>query len=101
MNSHNKIDYIEIPSKNLDSTKAFFGEVFGWKFVDFGPNYCSFIDEGLDGGFFKSNLTVSPDSGSALIVFYSDNLQATQSRIEKSPRSSAISSTNDSGSLTI
>lgn len=84
MNAHNKINYLEIPAKNIESAKKFFGEVFGWSFVDYGPDYCSFSNQGIDGGFFKSELTVSTKNGSALIVFYSNNLEVTQSKIEAS-----------------
>lgn len=82
MKSHEKISYVEFPSKNLSTTKAFFSQVFGWSFVDYGPDYMSFYNEGINGGFFKSDLTVSSDKGSALIVFYSNHLENTQSKIE-------------------
>ncbi|MCJ8277291.1 MAG: LysR family transcriptional regulator, partial [Bdellovibrionales bacterium] len=41
MTKNNKINYIEIPAKNIEATKAFFSEVFDWSFVDYGPDYCS------------------------------------------------------------
>jgi predicted enzyme related to lactoylglutathione lyase len=28
------IDYVEIPARDIERTKTFFGEVFGWSFVD-------------------------------------------------------------------
>ncbi len=84
MRLSNQINYIEIPAKNIESTKVFFGEVFNWAFVDYGPEYCCFSNQGVDGGFFKSDLTVSPDNGSALIVFYSSDLEGVQIKIEES-----------------
>jgi|VirMetMinimDraft_7_1064189.scaffolds.fasta_scaffold37636_2 predicted enzyme related to lactoylglutathione lyase len=83
MTKNNKINYIEIPAKNIAATKAFFTEVFGWSFVDYGPDYSSFTAQGVDGGFFKSELVVSTKNGSPLIVLYSDSLEATQDKIEK------------------
>jgi hypothetical protein len=83
MTKNNKINYIEIPAQNIEATKAFFSEVFGWSFVDYGPDYCSFAAQGVDGGFFKSDLVVSTKSGSPLIVLYSNVLEATQDKIEK------------------
>jgi len=83
MTNHNKINYIEIPSRDISVTKKFFFEVFGWAFNDYGPDYCSFSNEGIDGGFFKAELTVSTDSGSVLIVLYSCELEVTQSKVEK------------------
>ncbi len=80
---HEKINYVEFPAKDIEKTKKFFIETFGWSFVDFGPEYVSFTDAGLDGGFFKSELNSSSDKGSALIVLYSENIKTTQSKIEK------------------
>lgn len=51
--------------------------------------YTAFSNAGLDGGFFKSELCSSTDNGAALIVFYSNNLEETQSKIE-SARGSII-----------
>ncbi len=82
MSEHEKINYVEFPAKDIEATKAFFAKVFGWSFVDYGPEYTAFSNEGIDGGFFKSVLTVSTESGSALIVFYSRDLEQTQAKIE-------------------
>ena len=84
MNEHEKINYIEFPAKDIDSTKAFFSAAFNWSFVDYGPEYTAFSNAGLDGGFFKSNLVVSTTNGSALIIFYSKALEKTLSKIENS-----------------
>ncbi len=82
MYEHEKINYVEFPSKDIESTKAFFTTVFGWSFVGYGPEYSAFSNEGIDGGFFKSDLSVSTQTGSALIVFYSKELENTQLKIE-------------------
>ncbi len=82
MNKHEKINYIEFPSKDIVATKAFFTEVFGWSFVDYGPEYTAFSDAGIDGGFFKSELSSSTNNGSSLIVLYSNSLEETQLKIE-------------------
>jgi len=71
------------PAKSIEATKAFFAGAFSWTFVDYGPEYLAFSNEGIDGGFFKSDLTVSTKNGGALIVFYSKELEHTQSEIEK------------------
>ncbi len=82
MNEHEKINYVEFPAKDIEATKAFFNSAFGWTFVDYGPEYTAFSNEGLDGGFYKSDLSVSTEAGSALIVFYSKDIERTQSKIE-------------------
>ena len=50
------INYVEFPANDLASTKDFFQKAFGWKFIDYGPEYSAFSESGLEGGFFQSNL---------------------------------------------
>ena len=83
MSSHEKINYLEFPAKNLEKTKRFFRDVFGWDFEDYGAEYTAFSNAGLEGGFFKSDLCASSKNGSALVVFYSEKLEKTQEKIEK------------------
>lgn len=83
MNEVEKINYVEYPAKDLVATKAFLIEVFGWEFTDYGPDYTAFCSEGLDGGFYKAELSASTEKGSALIVLYSPNLEQSQTKIEK------------------
>ena len=82
MDKHESINYIELPSKNIQKTKNFFTKVFNWSFKDYGDSYTSFSDETIEGGFYKSDLSVSTKNGSALIVFYSKNLKETQDKIK-------------------
>lgn len=81
MPDHEKINYVEYPSRNLEATKSFFQAAFGWTFEDYGPAYTAFSGQGLDGGFFKSEMVASTENGSALIVFYSDRLEETLSKV--------------------
>ena len=83
MNQHEKMNYVEFPAKDLAGTKAFFESVFGWSFTDYGPEYNAFENQGLDGGFFQSELASSTEKGAALIVFYSNQLEATLAKVEK------------------
>jgi len=82
MNQHEKINYVELPAKNIEATKCFFEKALAWKFVDYGPEYTAFSNHGLDGGFSKSEKSSSTDNGGSLIVFYSNSLDTTQSKIE-------------------
>ena len=83
MNQHEKMNYVEFPAKDLAATKAFFESAFGWSFTDYGPEYTAFENQGLDGGFFQADLASSTEKGTALIVFYSDQLEATLAKVEK------------------
>lgn len=81
MPAHEKINYVEYPARDLIATKQFFREAFGWTFEDYGPDYAAFSGQGLDGGFFRSDLAATTSQGSALIVFYSDNLEGTLAKV--------------------
>ncbi len=82
MNVHEKINYLELPARDIVATKAFFIKVFAWSFVDYGPEYTAFSNAGIDGGFFKSDLRATTVKGSVLIVFYSEDLEQTRTKIE-------------------
>ena len=70
------------PSKDIQATKRFFNQAFGWSFQDFGPEYAAFSNQGIDGGFCKSELSSSTKNGAALVVLYSQNLEQTQEKIK-------------------
>ncbi|PCK07527.1 MAG: glyoxalase [Alteromonadaceae bacterium] len=82
MNEHEKINYVEFPARDIQKAKDFFSEAFGWEFEDYGSEYSAFSNQGLDGGFFKSDQSVSTENGSALIVLFSSDIESTQSKVE-------------------
>jgi hypothetical protein len=53
-----RMDYIEFPATDIAKTKAFYEQVFGWNFTDYGPDYTSFVDGRLAGGFNKERPAV-------------------------------------------
>lgn len=79
--NHEKINYVEFPSNNISATKVFFETVFGWTFEDYGPDYTAFSGAGLDGGFYQSDKVSTAESGAALVVFYSLDLEQTLQKI--------------------
>lgn len=84
MTETGKINYVEIPAKDLEATKRFFGEAFGWTFVDYGPEYVAIENAGLDGGFFKSDNVATTATGSVLVVLFSTDLEVTLEKVESS-----------------
>ncbi|MFH7524993.1 VOC family protein [Aeromonas sp. A5] len=81
MKAHEKLNYVEFAARDLAATKAFFQAAFGWQFADYGPDYCAFAGEGLDGGFYRADLCSQSTQGSALLVFYSADIVATQTKV--------------------
>jgi predicted enzyme related to lactoylglutathione lyase len=74
-----RIDYVEIVVRDVGRAKQFYGDVFGWPFTDYGPEYAAFNDGRLDGGF----RTGEPKPGGPLVITYAVDLEATQQRIER------------------
>jgi len=74
-----RIDYIELPTVDIIEAKSFYGDVFGWKFVDYGPDYTSFNDGRLGGGFRKEPKV---QRGGPLIIIYSINLELIKYKVK-------------------
>ncbi|MDQ2110212.1 VOC family protein, partial [Vibrio sp. 2017_1457_15] len=47
------------------------------------PEYAAFSNEGLDGGFFKSERSSRTENGGALLVFYSSDIESTLGKVVK------------------
>lgn len=74
-----RIDNIEFNVADIARSKAFYGQVFGWSFTDYGPAYTEFNDGRLCGGF-TTGEPVRP--GGPLVILYADDLAGTQQRLE-------------------
>lgn len=75
-----RIDYVEFPATDIAATKRFYTDAFGWKFTDYGPDYTSFEDGRLTGGFSKAK---TAGAQGALIVIYADDLTAAEARVRQ------------------
>lgn len=74
-----KIDYIEFAAHDIEATKRFYNHVFGWSFEDYGPDYTSFSDGRIAGGFHKGEVTRGTGP---LVVIYVDDLSKTEQKIK-------------------
>ena len=75
-----RIDYVEFLATDLDETKKFYTGVFGWQFTDYGPDYTSFHDGRLGGGFATAPKVTA---GGPLVVLYATNLGDIETRIKE------------------
>ncbi len=75
-----RIDYVEFPAANIADTKKFYSDVFGWGFTDYGPNYTSFSDGRLRGGF---TTEAEVTAGGVLIVLYARELEAIKDKVAR------------------
>jgi hypothetical protein len=78
MSRNKTIDYVEFHATDLVATKRFYSGVFGWEFEDYGPDYTSFKDGKMAGGFARGSVSPGTDP---LIVIYVDDLRSTQKQI--------------------
>ena len=78
--SNFSMDYIEFPATDLEETKRFYHQAFGWDFQDWGPNYVSFHDGRIGGGF-TSEAHVATEGG-VLVVLYASNLEDTYRNVK-------------------
>jgi predicted enzyme related to lactoylglutathione lyase len=76
-----RIDYIEFQTTDMASTKRFYSDAFGWEFTDYGPDYASFADGRLTGGF---TVAAEVTAGGPLVVLYSTNLEELEARVRDS-----------------
>ncbi|MEE9271315.1 MAG: VOC family protein [Candidatus Krumholzibacteria bacterium] len=75
-----RIDYIEFPSTDPAQAKKFYSGVFGWVFTDYGPDYTSFSDGRLAGGFRTAKATTQ---GGPLTVIYAKDLKEMAAKISE------------------
>lgn len=67
-----RVDYVEFGAPDLSAVKEFYRAVFGWQFTDYGPDYTSFADGRLSGGFRRVE-PVTP--GGPLVVMFATDLE--------------------------
>lgn len=65
------INYVELKAHDLEKTKQFYSNCFGWVFTDYGDTYIAFSESGLEGGFEKTDNQII---NGALVVLYHENL---------------------------
>ena len=78
--TNNHIDYVEFAATDLAAAKTFYGQVFGWTFQDWGDDYTSFSNAGLDGGIRGPNV---PAEANPLVIIYASDLAATEAAVIK------------------
>jgi uncharacterized protein len=77
---NDRIDYIEMAATSIADTKRFYKDAFGWMFTDYGPDYTSFEDGRLSGGFYKAE---SAQAGTILVVIFALDLAAAEQNVRK------------------
>jgi uncharacterized protein len=80
-----QMDYIEFPATDIEGTKRFYHDVFGWDFQDYGPGYTSFHDGRLGGGFNAEAKPAAADGNQTrgtLVVIYAAALEDVHAKVK-------------------
>jgi hypothetical protein len=75
-----KIAYLELPARELATSRDFYANLFGWTFQDYGPTYAAFSGSGTEGGL---NADPAERTAAPLAVIESEDLEATEQSILK------------------
>ena len=80
--SHHAISYIEISVADLARAREFYGQAFGWRFNDYGPDYAGI--QAADGASEVGGLGVGRDTGpgGVIALLRSDDLDASVAAVE-------------------
>jgi predicted enzyme related to lactoylglutathione lyase len=81
-NPHHPLDYVEISVTDLGRAREFYGQAFGWRFNDYGPDYAGI--QTADGESELGGLGVgrATGPGGVLALLRSDDLDATVAAVE-------------------
>ena len=76
-----RLDYVEFATPNVAAAKKFYAAAFGWSFTDYGPDYTSFTDGRLNGGFYSA--PDAPLKMNPMIVLFAANLEDAEQRVNR------------------
>ena len=80
--SDHSIVHIEFSTKDRKVSKKFYGDIFGWKFLDYDEmNYTTFeTGDGVGGGF--SPVSKDNPAGTVIVHIHTDDVTATLQKIK-------------------
>ena len=79
--THHAIDYIELNVVDLAASRAFYERAFGWEFNDYGPDYAGIRHPPARARSVGWG-SARPARGGALVLLYSDDLDASVVAVE-------------------
>jgi predicted enzyme related to lactoylglutathione lyase len=73
-----RLNYLELPVRDLPAIRTFYSSAFGWSFTDFGPDYAATMSGDTDIG-----LNGSAEHATALLLpaIEVDNLEAAEASV--------------------
>lgn len=80
---HHSLNYVELTVTDMARAKAFYTDAFGWRFVDYGPEYAGIASPANDGSEVGGLLLGNEPrpNGGPFVLLYSDDLDASERAI--------------------
>jgi predicted enzyme related to lactoylglutathione lyase len=75
-----RINFIELPAKNIGAAKSFYAGVFGWDLTDYGPTYSCTLTGDVDLGLQADGKSAT---ASPLAVIAVDDLEGALAAVQK------------------
>jgi hypothetical protein len=75
-----RLNYVELPAKDIAKAKHFYQSAFGWSLTDFGPTYASTTTVDVDIGL-QADAAEAPSA--PLPIIHVDNLDAAVAAVTK------------------
>ena len=80
--SHHSISYIEISVQDMARARDFYGQAFGWRFNDYGPDYSGIQAPDGDGEVGGLGVGRPSGPGGVIVLLYSEDLDASVTAVE-------------------
>ena len=74
--THHTIDYVELNVRDVEASKTFYEQAFGWRFNDYGPAYAGIRAPDGDDEVGGLNAEREPGPGGPLVLLWSQDLDA-------------------------
>ncbi|MEI9964725.1 MAG: VOC family protein [Caulobacteraceae bacterium] len=75
-----RINFVELPARDLAAAKSLYQSVFGWALTDFGPTYSCTMTADVDLGL-QGDMAEAPSAPLPVVVV--DDLEAAQAAVER------------------
>lgn len=82
---HHSLNYVELTVTDMAAAKAFYTDAFGWRFVDYGPEYAGIASPANDGSEVGGLLLADRPrpNGGPFVLLYSDDLDESERAIRR------------------
>jgi predicted enzyme related to lactoylglutathione lyase len=75
-----RINFIELPARNIGAAKSFYADAFGWAMTDYGPTYSCTLTGDVDLGLQADGTSATAGPMAVIAV---DDLEGTLAAVQK------------------